>query len=162
MAWENVDVAGDDLTGDADFSMVPSEENTALEFELAPTTGSIAKREEAQLVAHFENWLRNRSHEPQRLRIKIPGERHELVTDTYDTTDGVLYGAKSKSDRATVRLAIGQLLDYLRFAPDASGSILLPDEPTADVKRLVHSVGFRITYRKLGSWISERGSREAV
>lgn len=152
----------DDFTGDADVSIVPSEQNTALEFELAPSTGKIAKREEAQLVAHFETWLRNRSHHPQRLRIEIPGERHELVTDTYDTTDGVLYEAKSKSDRASVRLAIGQLLDYLRFAPEASGSILLPDEPTTDVKRLVHSVGFGLTYRKLGSWVTEPSARDAV
>lgn len=146
------------FTGDADVSVVPSEQNTTLEFEIAPATGTIAKREEAQLVAQFEHWLRNQSHDPQRLRIKIPGERHELVTDTYDLTAGVLYEAKSKSDRASVRLAIGQLLDYLRFASEASGRILLPDEPSPDVKRLIRSVGFGLVYRKLGSWVIEAKS----
>lgn len=153
LADESEDDPGSDYTGDADVTLVPSEQNTATEFELAPTTGRIAHRDEAKLVTQFEHWLRQRSHDPQRLRIKIPGERHELVTDTYDTTDRVLYEAKSKSDRATVRLAIGQLLDYLRFAPDASGSILLPDAPSDDVKRLIRAVGFGLVYRKLGSWV---------
>ena len=62
----------------------------------------------------------------------------------------------------TVRLAIGQLLDYLRFVPEATGVILLPDEPTPDVKRLIHSVGFELTFRRLGSWITEPSKRDAV
>ncbi len=35
------------------------------------------------------------------------------MTDTYDAATGTLYEAKAKSDRATIRLAVGQLLDYL-------------------------------------------------
>lgn len=151
-----------DFSGDAEVTIVDSERNEVHEFEVAPTTGRLAKRDEARMVGQFEAWLANRTHQTRRLRIKIPGERHELVTDTFDTTAGVLYEAKSKSDRASVRLAIGQLLDYLRFVPQASGSILLPDEPTADVKRLIHSVGFSVTYRKLGSWATEAPEPDAV
>lgn len=145
-----------DHSGGAEVTVVPSEQSNVVEFELSPSTGTVARRDEAKLVGLFENWLRQQAHDPQRLRIKVPGERHELVTDTYDTTTRVLYEAKSRSDRATVRLAIGQLLDYLRFAPDASGSILLPDEPTPDVKRLIQSVGFGLVYRRLGSWVVDR------
>lgn len=152
----------EEFAGDAEVTEIDSERNAILEFEVAPTTGRLAKRDEAKMVGQFETWLANRSHDTKRLRIKIPGERHELVTDTYDTTAGVLYEAKSKSDRATVRLAIGQLLDYLRFVTEVSGGILLPDEPSADVKRLIFSVGFSVTYRKLGSWVTEATEPNAV
>jgi hypothetical protein len=54
-----------------------------------------------------------------------------------------------------VRLAIGQLYDYLRFVPEATGRLLLPEEPSDDVKRLIRSCGFGLTYRRLGSWINE-------
>lgn len=153
---------GTDFVGDADVTVVDSEQNTVTEYELAPTTGRVAQRQEAQLVSQFEAWLRQRGGQPQRLRIKIPGERHELVTDTYDATAKMLYEAKAKSDRATVRLAVGQLLDYLRFTTEASGSILLPDEPTPDIKRLIQSVGFGLVYRKLGSWIIEPSGRDEI
>lgn len=158
------DLAGPtiDFAGDADVTVVDSEQNTVTEYELAPTTGRVAQRHEAQLVSQFEAWLRQRGGDPQRLRITIPGERHELVTDTYDAAAGILYEAKAKSDRATVRLAVGQLLDYLRFTSEASGCILLPDEPTHDVKRLIQSVGFGLVYRKLGSWVVEPPGRHAV
>ncbi|KQP66900.1 hypothetical protein [Nocardioides sp. Leaf285] len=151
-----------DFTGEADVTLVDAERNEVLEFEVAPTTGKLAKRDEAKLVNQFETWLANRSHVTKRLRIKIPGERHELITDTYDTTAGVLYEAKAKSDRATVRLAIGQLLDYLRFVDGLAGSILLPNEPSPDVKRLIWSVGFTVTYRQLGTWITQATDPHAV
>lgn len=143
------------LAGDADVVLVPSEQNTITEFELQPRTGTIARRGEAKLVSSFEAHLRQQGHDLRRCRIKITGERHELVTDTYDVTDRKLYEAKSKSDRATVRLAIGQLLDYLRFIADVRGCLLLPDEPSEDVKLLIRSCGFGLVYRRLGSWIIE-------
>jgi hypothetical protein len=84
----------------------------------------------------------------------VPSERHSLVTDTYDVTAGTLYEAKSGTDRATVRLGVGQLFDYLRFMPQATtGALLLPAEPSADVKQLVQHCGFRLVYRQLGSWV---------
>ena len=147
--------AEDDFTGEAEVTLAPSEQSSAVEYELQPRTGQIAHREEGQLVAHFETWLRQQGHDVQRARIRIPGERHELVTDSYDTTDNVLYEAKSRSERATVRLAIGQLLDYLRFVPDARGRLLLPEEPNPDIKRLIHSCGFGLAFRRLGTWIIE-------
>ncbi|GAA2124719.1 hypothetical protein GCM10009843_21670 [Nocardioides bigeumensis] len=147
------------FAGDAEVNQVPSEQNLVSEYELAPTVGRVAQRHEAALVTQFEAWLRIQGGEPHRLRIRIPGERHELITDTYDPTAHVLYEAKAKSDRATVRLAVGQLLDYLRFVPKASGSVLLPEEPSGDVKLLIQSVGFGLVYRNLGSWVVEAAVR---
>lgn len=45
------------------------------------------------------------------------------------------------------------LLDYLRFVPTAGGGILVPDEPTADLKQLVRSVGFKLVFRDSDRWV---------
>ena len=91
----------------------------------------------------------------QRLLIRPIGESDSLVTDTYDVTGGVLYEAKSKADRATIRLGIGQLLDYLRFVDDVKGSLLLPLEPSYDLRSLIFACGLSVTYPKDGSWTTE-------
>ena len=138
----------------AEVTAVPSETNTVTEYELMPRAGAVAQRAEGKLVTQFEGWLRSQKHQVERLRIRIPGERNELITDTYDSTDKVLYEAKSGSDRATIRLGIGQILDYLRFLPDVRGRLLLPDEPSQDLKALITACGLSYTYRRLGSWVT--------
>lgn len=140
---------------EAQIQLVASENNTASEYEIQPKTGTIARRDEGRLVAQFEGWLRGRKHDVKRVRIRIPGERHELITDTYDSTDSILYEAKSGADRATIRLGIGQILDYLRFLPEARGRLLLPQEPAPDLKLLIKSCGLGLAYPDLGSWIIE-------
>lgn len=137
----------------AHVELVASEINLVLEYETVPRAGRIASRDEARLVLDFESWLRNQGHELQRARITIPGQRHSLVTDTHDVTTQILYEAKSGTDRATVRLGIGQLMDYLRFLPEARGALLLPEEPEADLKSLIASCGFGLVYRSLGQWV---------
>lgn len=137
----------------ADIELVASEQNLVMEYETVPRSGSTATREEARLVSNFEAWLRSQGHEVMRVRIKIPGERHTLVTDPFDVTAGILYEAKSGIDRATVRLGIGQLLDYLRFVPGATGCLLLPSEPSDDIKSLIKSCRLGVTYKGLGSWL---------
>lgn len=137
----------------ANIELVASERNVVTEYEMVPRTGSIAMREEAALVRDFEAWLRSQRHEVMRVRIRIPGESHTLVTDAFDVTAGTLYEAKSGTDRATVRLGIGQLLDYLRFVPGATGALLLPSEPSDDLKSLIKACGIGVVYKDLGRWI---------
>lgn len=131
---------------------VPPEQNATVEYELVPRAGRVARRDEAALVNRFEGWLKTQGHSTSRLRILPEGERHALVTDTWDETDETLYEAKSSADRFTVRLAVGQILDYLRFVPGAHGRILLPERPAIDVARFVHTCGLGLTYWHLGSW----------
>jgi len=137
----------------AEIELVASEQNVVTSYETVPRAGSIATREEAKLVSHFEAWLRGQGHQVMRVRINIPGEKHTLVTDPFDVTAGTLYEAKSGTDRATIRLGIGQLLDYLRFVPSASGALLLPSEPSDDLKSLIHTCGLGMAYKELGGWV---------
>lgn len=139
------------LLGDATF--VDSEKNAVTEYETTPSTGTVARRTEGALVLRFETHLRSQGHVVGRVRIRVPDETHSLVTDPYDTTTGILYEAKSSSDRATVRLAVGQLLDYLRFVPDARGALLLPARPSQDLVEFIHSCGFDLTYANGEQWL---------
>ena len=132
--------------------MVPSEKNTVTEFERAPAMGARANRVEAQLVSRWEEHLLGLEHRCLRISIKIPGEAARLVTDTYDETADELFEAKSSADRATIRLGVGQLLDYLRFVPGARGALLLPERPTADLVAFVHSAGFGVVYETPDGW----------
>ena len=75
------------------------------------------------------------------------------MTDTYDVDSNILYEAKSSCDRATIRLAVGQLLDYLRFLPEARGVVLLPDEPGYDLQALLASCGLGLTYPAGSEWV---------
>lgn len=145
----------DDPRGLSDVELVDPEDNRVEEYEIAPRAGTVARRDEGRLVRQFEAHLRSHGHELQRARISITGERGSLVSDTFDVTDQTLYEAKSGVDRATVRLGVGQLMDYLRFMPGVTGALLLPAEPSADLKALIRSCGFGVTYRRLGSWVAE-------
>ncbi|MGQ4514854.1 hypothetical protein [Streptomyces sp. DW26H14] len=97
-------------------------------------------RREGQLTTLFEAHLASQGHVVHRFQIRVAGERGALMTDTYDATDNALYEAKGKASREHVRMAIGQLLDYRRNIDVPEGlrlAVLLPGEPTADVKALL-------------------------
>jgi hypothetical protein len=133
-------------------AFVDSENNTVIEYETPPRTGAVARRQEALLVNRFEEWLRSAGHEVERIRIPIPDESGTLVTDSFCRTTNTLYEAKSGTDRSTVRLGVGQLLDYLRFVPGARGCLLLPARPTQDVTAFINSCGLGLTYLDGEEW----------
>ena len=132
---------------------VDSEKNTIEEFEVSPTSGGTARRVEAALVGRFEAYLRLCGITPTRVRISPPGETTTLVTDPYVESSNVLYEAKGTVDRGTIRLAIGQLLDYLRFIPDAKGCLLLPSRPSDDLLELIESCGFGLVHESDDAWV---------
>ena len=73
--------------------------------------------------------------------LSLPGSGPALVCDLVDEVDHVLYEAKGDVRRTSVRMAIGQLLDYRRFEPSGmSLAILLPREPARDLIELILSV----------------------
>lgn len=72
----------------------------------------------------------------KRYRIVPPG-LPAIYTDLSDVTANVLYEAKGSADRMSLRLALGQVLDYGRYVADAKLSILLPETPAADLVELL-------------------------
>ncbi|MFD8423813.1 hypothetical protein [Streptomyces sp. NPDC059466] len=98
-------------------------------------------RREGELVKAFVAHLTAAGHETHSFQITVAGEPGALTPDLYDATDHALYEAKGLTTRADVRMAIGQLADYRRHIPGRRDllrvAVLLPSEPTADVKDLL-------------------------
>ncbi|MFI8789060.1 hypothetical protein [Streptomyces sp. NPDC055105] len=100
-------------------------------------------RREGLLCTAFEEFLTAAGHVCKSFQITIEGEPGTFTPDLYDATDNVLYEAKGLATRNNVRMAIGQLLDYKRHLDVPKGlrlAVLLPEEPTADVRTLVKSL----------------------
>lgn len=132
---------------------IDPERNNVREYETSPTTGSRARRDEGHLVQMFENYLRAKGHLVNRRRFTLPKGQGTLITDTFDQSEQVLYEAKSDIKRSTVRLALGQLLDYRRlFDMPVRARILLPDRPTDDLVELLHEYDVGLTYQIEDNW----------
>lgn len=130
---------------------VPGEKHTAEEAVATITTGTrLMKRREGQLVTAFADHLKAAGHDCHGWRIRPEGERFTLAIDLYDATDKVLYEAKGNSGREAVRMAIGQLLDYRRHlnVPGLRSAVLLPSEPSADLRALLHTENIALVVRK--------------
>jgi len=108
------------------------------EFERA--SSGIATRRESQLTGRFETYLRARGREVNRYRISLPG-LGSLYSDLADVTDKVVYEAKGAADRMSVRLALGQVLDYGRFVDGSHLAVLLPEAPSGDMVEPLESHG---------------------
>ena len=105
------------------------------DFERAAS--GIAVYNEAQLVSRFQTFLESRGHTVERYRITTPAG--VLYTDVADTSNAVLYEAKADADRMSVRLALGQVLDYGRYVQGTELAVLLPGMPSADLVELLRN-----------------------
>ncbi|WP_197739653.1 hypothetical protein [Mycolicibacterium sp. P1-18] len=93
------------------------------------------ERSEGRIVTAYANYLRALGHSVCRHRITVSDG--VLITDLYDETTDELVEAKSSTDRGTIRLALGQILDYARYIQPASTAILLPQRPSVDLCTLM-------------------------
>jgi hypothetical protein len=65
-----------------------------------------------------------------------------ITCDLYDKRRGNLIEAKSVIDRPSLRMAIGELADYVRFISRRPQlAVLLPARPSADLEQLLRSQG---------------------
>ena len=97
-----------------------------------------AERREQALVLQLEAYLRRQGHDAARLKIVPAGERRPIFCDLYDKTAGILIEAKGTVAREAIRMAIGQLFDYRRFAPaETRLAVLVPERPRADLIALL-------------------------
>ena len=51
----------------------------------------------------------------------------------------MLYEAKGSAERMSIRLALGQVLDYGRYVEGSRLAILLPEAPAADLVELLEA-----------------------
>ena len=119
------------------------------QFEVFVTGQVIeAERSEQRLVLAYRDHLESQGHEVTRHRYSMGGSGSQLVCDLVDETAHVLYEAKGNVRRGSVRMAIGQLLDYRRFEQSTmSLAVLLPRQPSQDLIDLIHSVPASVVWR---------------
>ena len=114
-----------------------------------------ATRREQSLVLAYMEHLEGQGHTVSRGRYR-PGDADSvLASDLVDETDRVLYEAKGDVRRASVRMAIGQLLDYRRFEPPPmSLAVLLPRKPVQDLIELIRTVPASAVWRTTDGFAS--------
>jgi hypothetical protein len=94
-------------------------------------------RREQTLVRTYQHYLEAGGSEVGRLQVVPSGEANAIRNDLYDETRGLLVEAKGTGSRDAIRMALGQLLDYGRFARDAKRAVLLPTRPRPDLEQLL-------------------------
>jgi hypothetical protein len=118
----------------------PIEASRTETFDAAPTSGGLRTRREATLVRSYADWLEERGFLVERHQYSVEGEARLLVCDVFVPELSLLVEAKAQDNRNSIRLAIGQLMDYRRFVDDPSLAVLLPHEPASDHRDLLRSV----------------------
>jgi hypothetical protein len=128
--------------------LVPKEVDSTYFFPTPGNEASVSSKVEGKLVAAYEAF-RNPKTPMQRWAIRVPGETTRLLTDVYDGATRTLFEAKGSPNRGSVRLAIGQLMDYRRHIPvkNMHSALLLPSLPTADLQELIAGCGLGLVYR---------------
>lgn len=137
------------LTTQAIVTVLPPEEHTTEQFPVRPQeTTELRERRESRLLERYRQHLTAADHQLCRHQIIAPQEQSVLVTDLYDLTTGELIEAKSTTDRMTIRLALGQILDYAHHLSHKSKALLLPEPPSADLTALLHAHGVTVIWEQ--------------
>lgn len=108
-------------------------------------------RREADLQERYRQYLLARGHEVMRYEICSPSGA-VLATDLHDLTDDDLIEVKSAVDRETLRLALGQILDYQRFVNPKRCTLLVPEMPPHEMIDLFTKLAIRVVWPTGGTF----------
>ena len=128
---------------------VPVEENNTERTVVDPAREPYeAERRESALVQRFKGFMQSQHHTVERIKITPAGEAKPIYTDAYVKDLSILVEAKGSIDRNSIRMAIGQLLDYRRFIEEATVrcAVLLPEIPRQDLLQLLAYAGVFIYF----------------
>ena len=142
---------------------VPIESRYAEEMVVSQRELYRAKRRESALVQEFSSWMERKGHTVRRQMITPANEPKALFTDIFVEDLNILVEAKGSTDRGSIRMAIGQLLDYRRFSKTRPPkcAVLLPALPGKDLLELLAYAGVSVLHRLKGSfaWRNAKGTR---
>jgi hypothetical protein len=126
---------------------VPVEAHHTTQYQTRTRVDSVtAVRREAELVMRYQRWSRTNGHRVIGKDILLPGRTNPLRVDLYNLDNSELIEAKASSERDSVRLALGQVLDYARYVSHERRAVLLPNRPDADLIDLLSSHGVSCLY----------------
>lgn len=114
-----------------------------------------AERREQALVLAFREHLLRKGHDVVRAKIVPPGEAKPLFADLLDRSTNTLFEAKGTVERGSIRMAVGQLLDYRRFIQPAPRlAVLLDAAPREDLRDYLKSAGVELVWREGKRFVS--------
>jgi len=123
-------------------------------FEVSGQTTHTAVRREQPLVLAYKAWMRARGSEIKRLKFRPPNTPHHLFNDVYDRTRNNLIEGKADASRPSIRMAIGQLMDYRRYAPAGAGlAVLTERRPHRDLEDLLRAEGIACIWRTEAAFV---------
>ncbi|MBT2466572.1 hypothetical protein J7E97_01505 [Streptomyces sp. ISL-66] len=124
------------------------EANSGKKITRKPTEAVEVTRREAELSDRFLAFLTGQGRTVERLKIRVEGLNSTFFTDLFDATTNDLYEIKSNNSRNSIRMAIGQLIDYRRHITPKPANlvVLLPEEPDHDLCDLIASAGMTLVY----------------
>lgn len=126
---------------------VPVEAHRTVQYQTGSRIdNATAIRREAELVMRYQRWSRVNGHRVIGKYIHLSGRRNPLRVDLYDVDNSELIEAKASAERDSVRLALGQVLDYARYVHHERRAVLLPNRPDADLVDLLSSYGVSCIY----------------
>jgi hypothetical protein len=128
-------------------SEVEVEAHNTESYEVSGQTTRTAVRREQPLVLAYTAWMRNRGSEIKRLKFRPPNTPHHLLNDVYDKTRNNLVESKADASRPSIRMVIGQLMDYRRFAEGARLAVLTERRPPRDLEDLLGTLGIACIWR---------------
>lgn len=134
-------------------SEVDVEAHNTESFEVSGQTTRTALRREQPLVLAYKAWMEARGSEIVRFRFRPPDTPAHLYNDIFDKTRGNLIEGKADASRPSIRMAIGQLMDYRRFAPmGARLAVLTERRPHRDLEALLASLSIACVWREGGGF----------
>jgi hypothetical protein len=80
------------------------------------------------------------------------GEAKPIFSDLYVAEIPLLIEAKGSVARDSIRMALGQLIDYRRFVSKVRCAILVPSQPRPDLIELVRSDGVELYWPENGKF----------
>jgi hypothetical protein len=126
-------------------------------YEVSGQTTWTAIRREQPLVIAYKTWMEKKGSEIVRYKFRAPNMPAHLFCDIYDKTRNNLIEGKADASRPSIRMALGQLLDYRRFAPQGAKLAVLTDlRPHQDLEDLLGSVDVACI------WKTEHGFEDNV
>jgi hypothetical protein len=129
-------------------TIVPIEESQSERFAVEPSREPYeAEKREGALVKAFCEFLKKDGMAATRIKILPPGEAKPIFCDVFVEATGLLVEAKGTIERNSIRMALGQLLDYSRFADVRTKAILLPTKPREDLQSLIRVAGVGLYYK---------------
>ncbi|WP_210085557.1 hypothetical protein [Mycobacterium sp. OAE908] len=140
---------------------IPVEEQLTEDFaaEYKALSRKDRTRKEAKLQKRYERYLNNALRH-KTCRHEICVDDQTLYTDLYDETIDDLIEVKSSVERSTMRLALGQILDYAKIINPTNRTILVPRRPVRGIIELFHHHGVRVVWRDGQTFIASRPAEE--